>query len=79
MLGTIERAFELAKNGTCADFGDIRRRLMREGFDDVHEHLSGAEIKRQLITTIKAASSSQDNNLGGARRPDVGSAADGRV
>jgi hypothetical protein len=56
MLGTIERAFELAKSGSCQDLGEIRRRLAREGFDDVQEHLSGAEIKRQLVATIKAAS-----------------------
>jgi hypothetical protein len=54
-VGTVERAFELARSGECANVREIRDRLKEEGFSHVMEHLDGAFIKRQLSELIKAA------------------------
>lgn len=48
MKQTIERAFELARSGTCADVADIRRALKKEGYSQIDEHLGGQAIRRQL-------------------------------
>jgi hypothetical protein len=45
---TLERAFALARSGTCAGVADIRMTLKRERFDQVEGHLSGFSITRQL-------------------------------
>ena len=45
---TIERAFALARSGTCATVADIRTALKRERFDQVEAHLAGHSINRQL-------------------------------
>jgi hypothetical protein len=45
---TLERAFILARSGTCASVGDIRLTLKRERFDQVEAHLAGHAINRQL-------------------------------
>ena len=45
---TLERAFELARSGTCADVAEIRLALKRERHDQVEAHLSGQSINRQL-------------------------------
>lgn len=45
---TIERAFALARSGTCASVADIRAALKRERYDQVEAHLSGQAITRQL-------------------------------
>lgn len=50
---TVERAFELARDGKCRSVEDIRRKLKAERFDQVESHLSGGTIKRQLIQTMK--------------------------
>lgn len=47
-LSTIERAFALARSGTCATVSDIRRQLRAERFDQVEAHLAGPAINRQL-------------------------------
>jgi hypothetical protein len=45
---TLERAFVLARSGTCASVGEIRTRLKCERFDQVEAHLAGHMINRQL-------------------------------
>lgn len=45
---TIERAFALARSGTCASINDIRAKLKSERFDQVDAHLAGPAISRQL-------------------------------
>ena len=47
-LSTLERAFELARSGTCAGTAEIRLHLKRERFDAVEAHLQGPSINRQL-------------------------------
>lgn len=51
---TIERAFELARNGVCHSVADIRTQLTTEGFDGVHGHLTGSSIQRQLKAALVA-------------------------
>jgi hypothetical protein len=45
---TLERAFTLARSGTCTGVGDLRILLKQEGFDQVEAHLAGPSIARQL-------------------------------
>ena len=45
---TLERAFELARSGECANTAEIRQRLKRERYDSVEAHLQGPSINRQL-------------------------------
>jgi hypothetical protein len=54
--GTVERAFELAKSGTCANVNDVRARLSQEGHEAVQQHLSGPSLRRDLARLCKAAS-----------------------
>jgi hypothetical protein len=52
---TLERAFDLARSGTCAGVGEIRLTLKRERFDQVEGHLAGYSITRQLRALCEAA------------------------
>ncbi|MES3151477.1 hypothetical protein [Sphingomonas faeni] len=54
-LTTVERAFELARSGSCNSVNDLRQRLRREGYDAVHIHLHGASINKQLVDLMHAA------------------------
>lgn len=45
---TIERAFALARSGTCANLHEIRLKLRAERYDQVDAHLAGSAISRQL-------------------------------
>jgi hypothetical protein len=51
----IERAFQLARSGTCASLTDIRMRLQSENYADAQIHTSGHSIARQLRGLIVAA------------------------
>lgn len=48
VLSTVERAYELARNGPSTSVDDIRRQLEREGFASVSSHLGGPTLRRQL-------------------------------
>ena len=52
---TLERAFVLARSGSCQSVGDIRLTLKRERFDQVEAHLSGPSVVRQLRGLCEAA------------------------
>jgi hypothetical protein len=54
-LATVERAFQLARSGTCRTVADIRRVLLAERYDQVQAHLSGASIKRTLVALCRAS------------------------
>jgi hypothetical protein len=54
-VGTVERAFQLTKSGTCHDIEDIRRQLDKEGYPGASAHLSGPAIKKQLLALIQPA------------------------
>jgi len=45
---TLERAFTLARSGTCVSVDEIRQQLRRERYDHVDSHLAGHSISRQL-------------------------------
>lgn len=45
---TVERAYQLAREGPCASLDDIRRQLEQERYGSVNAHLSGPTIRRQL-------------------------------
>ncbi|WP_144037297.1 hypothetical protein [Sphingomonas sp. TZW2008] len=48
---TVERAFELARDGSCTTVRDVRDRLKSERYDGVDAHISGA-LSRQLKAEI---------------------------
>ena len=56
---TLERAFALARSGTCATIDEIRLALKRERFDQIDAHLAGHSIKKQLRALCDAARASQ--------------------
>lgn len=53
-MTTIERAFQLAKEGSCRSVADIRAQLENERYEGVFGHLSGLGIKRQLAAILAA-------------------------
>jgi hypothetical protein len=53
---TIERAMELARDGTCRTMDDLRGRLRQEHYENVSGYLMGATIKKQLVALMKASS-----------------------
>ena len=55
-VGTIVRAFEIAREGSCQTIEDIRRQLHRENHQGIRIHLSGALIKKQLSDILTAQS-----------------------
>ena len=57
---TLERAFALARSGSCTGLDDIRRTLKRERFDQVEGHLAGSHIGKQLKELCKSARSAAD-------------------
>jgi len=64
-LTTIERALQLAREGACRSVGDIREKLLAEGYDGVFAHLSCLSIKRQLNAALTArgvAATSDDDD-----------------
>lgn len=54
VLSTIERAYELARDGPCTSLDDIRRQLDRERYASVGAHLSGPTLRRQLRQLCQA-------------------------
>ena len=55
MLGTIERPIVLARTGTFQNLSDLKRKLVAGGYESVDAHISGAAIKRQRTSVMKAA------------------------
>jgi len=53
-IGTVEKAFQLAREGACRSFSDIRERLTAEGYESVFSHLNGMSIRRQLNAALVA-------------------------
>lgn len=46
--GTIERAYQLAKLGPCANLDEIRSQLKREFHESVDSHLGSPSLGRDL-------------------------------
>lgn len=53
--GTIERAFDIARSGSCETIGEIRIQLAREGHFFSNAHLEGPAIRKQLTACMRAA------------------------
>lgn len=53
--GTIERAFELARTGSCTTLRALERRLDQEQHEDVVQHLWGQLTRRQLREAMASA------------------------
>ena len=53
-IGTVERAFQLAREGACRSVSDIRERLTAEGYVGVFSPLNGMSIWRQLTAALVA-------------------------
>jgi hypothetical protein len=65
-LSTIERAYELARQGPCQNVDEIRAQLDRERYPSVSSHLSGPTLRKQLRQLCRdrlaaVAAVSQDN------------------
>lgn len=52
---TLERAFALARSGTCNGVAEVRLALKRERYDQVEAHLAGPAISRQLRALCEEA------------------------
>lgn len=52
---TLERAFQLAKSGECANVDQVRMRLKSEGYSDGQAHTKGPSIRGQLSKLCQAA------------------------
>lgn len=48
VMSTVERAYQLAREGPCGSLDDIRRTLEQERYGSVAAHLAGPTIRRQL-------------------------------
>lgn len=55
---TIERAFELAESGFCADFREVRAKLRGEGYD--LDQLEGTSLRKQLNQICQKARADAD-------------------
>ena len=49
----LERAFDLARSGTCLNLEDIIRKLKSEGY--VNGQIEGPSLKKQLLVLIEKA------------------------
>ena len=52
---TVERAFELARSGSCRTVPEIAAVLKREWHDAVDAHLAGQSIRRDLRRAWESA------------------------
>lgn len=52
-LTSLERAFELARSGTCPDLAQVRLRLTAEGYGA--QQIEGPSLKRQIRDLCRSA------------------------
>jgi hypothetical protein len=57
---TLERAFELARQGRLRTLEEIRRQLSCEKFEMVDRHLAGLGIRKQIRALIKASATDRE-------------------
>ena len=55
---TVERAFHLARNGSCRTIGQLRADLKAEHCEGIDAHLAGRSLIRQLQAIMKSKSAS---------------------
>lgn len=51
---TLERAYQLAREGRCAGVGDIKQALSAEGFDRIQDSLYGPSLNADLRRLCQA-------------------------
>lgn len=49
-IGTVHRAFELAPE--CTSLEELRRKLKREGYSSVDDHVQGS-LKKELLRLLR--------------------------
>lgn len=54
-LGTVERAYQLARSGRFTKIEHIRSRLISEGYEAVQQHLGGPTLRRDLTRLCREA------------------------
>ncbi len=52
-LTSLERAFELARSGACANLDEVRKRLKAEGY--AGQQIEGPSLTRQIRELCRAA------------------------
>ena len=60
---TVARAIELARSGECQTIEQIENALAHEGFSQIHQHLAGPAIRRQLRQMMETAGNGQCGKL----------------
>jgi len=55
---TLERAFQLAKSGTCVSVPDLRKQLKAEGYSI--NQVTGPTLNKQLVALIQSARQQQN-------------------
>jgi len=68
-VGTIERAYQLARVGSCRSVDDIVRQLTAEKYESPQAHLAGKSLRMELRRLIK---SRRDSTAGGSTEPESG-------
>lgn len=64
MKPLLERAFEIARSGSCPTQTEIARQLTKEGYEGSHQHLSGAAIRKELNALCRSARGIPDRQHG---------------
>ena len=67
---TIERAYELAKSGTCRTVGDIKAKLQAEGHERVQDRLYGGSLTSALRKLCVANYVAPEGEDEAANQPD---------
>ena len=55
----LERAFELAKTGVYANFGEVRTKIKKEGYDI--RQMDGFSLRKQINQIIQGAREKADH------------------
>jgi hypothetical protein len=59
-MTVLERAFQLARSGECRNVTAVRKRLIMEGYANVHSQLSGRGLVNQIHDICKKATARRD-------------------
>ncbi|HMJ94054.1 MAG TPA: hypothetical protein VK472_08145 [Allosphingosinicella sp.] len=69
--GTVERAFQIARSGSCGGMSELVQMLKGERFEAVDEHLSGQSIRRDLRRAWESAGAADSAALAGQTQGPV--------
>lgn len=64
-MNVIARAYQLARSGEFSKVEHIERKLTREGYTAVADHLSGKLVRRELNEMMRAARAEPARSAGG--------------